>query len=1036
MAFTTEEIQAAVEQLVRTSVRRPYDDTGVRRSDVTFSDMNDAAAGVYVLYPNALYYTIKLAVDKTAKTVEANQDLVVSFMQYVSAVGRHVNPVTSLSVLANARVALQEIASASSTREDGFKSITDTSAYERFNENTQRFLDEVGSTVKSGGDIVPTPDEARAQFAEAYKDLQSGFVDVVTKVGYLANAVSDFDSMSLPATLFSSIASNSVDLIKSEYDKLSALTPEERLTVIRNTILNVLATRSTIKGFGSMSSPGMFYELDGMGGPYADSTYPPVRASVTGDLYGPFSILGTANELDLRLDGDSIVTTTVRVQPSFVPFIEGTVKEDYTFTSAPVSNLIFSLGLKNWPTVGATTLVNMTFPDGSIYDTYQVSYAINAAINFVNPSMPLLAEPYCNPLRYTGNFDITIASPTECTFTAVNPAAVDFPALGVAVGDFIIVRDSTCAMDRSIFEVNLVNTSDLKGLFVHGTALVAEANKVCQLSNGALAMRLRITDHTDYNISKPDYRLQALTQRVSIYLPQQGAGTVDDQFYSCTTLGFVPVMEAVARPTPASEVVLTYNAQPGAAVNGVARTMATAVFDPFVYEGTGRTNPYDPVVFVAYKYQATCDMTVGVGTAIFNCTKAQTAGVAVGDSLVIRSSVTPSNVNIPLLVTAVDDTSITVAASILAGETGVGIEVGPTFTRADILDAALLVSGGTANDGEYVIRSQGTIPFELTVNNRIAVPYGVGNLPITCTLAIGRHMMQFESLKEDLTARIYMSTESNPASAFSKFFSTDPQNAYGTTVYYKPPTLPKGLTEGDMLELYAVNLSPSYSGVITKIDTSTGVIELDTAMPVNTASMTFSADSPVPFARIRRQHADNYEIFSASLTTWLNDLDLDTDFMNLTRALNVLIVNTNPTASQVNAAKVELTNLNNLLLDLSIILATYEAPVVSQVDALVKSFREKGADRAADILLSCRFSDFFGLTQDGSGYTSYVQSAIKDVANNDLPVRKFDRLTKNKAEQALLASWDEQDFEFSKGDADPEQPYDPPGTSDFLVTPR
>lgn len=1035
MAFTTDEIQAAVEQLVRTSVRRPYDDTGVRRNDITFSDMNDAAAGVYVLYPNALYYTIKLCTDKLAKTVEANQDLLTSFMQYVSAVGRHVNPVTSLNVLANARVALQELASASSTREDGFKSVTDTSAYARFNENTQRFLDEVGGTVKSGGDIVPTPDEARAQFAGAYRDVQEGFVDVVTRAGYLARAVEDFDSMSLPATLFGSIANNSVDLLKSEYDKLSALTPEERLAVIRNTILNVLATRSTIKGFGNLSSPGMFYELDGMGGPYADASYPPVHASVTGDQYGPFNILGTANELDLRLDGATSITTTVRVQPSFVPFIEGTVKEDYTFTSTPPSNLIFSLGLKNWPTVGTTTLVNMTFPDGSIYDAYEASFDINTAINLVDPAMPLLAEPYCNPLRYTGNFDIAIASPIECTFTAVNPTAVDFPALGVTVGDFIIVRDPTCLVDRAIFKINLVNTSDLKGLRVHGS-LTTETNKTCQLSNGALAMRLRITDHTDSNISKPDYRLQSLIDRVSVYLPQQGAGTVDDQFYSCTTLGFVPVMDAVARPTPASEVVLTYNAQPGAAVAGVARTMATAVFDPIVYEGAGRTNPYDPVVFVAYKYQATCDMSDGGTTISFNCMGAATAGVAVGDTLVIRSSVTPGVVNYPFLVMAVDDSSITVAGTIPAGETGVSIEVGPTFTRADILDAALMVSGNTPNDGEYVIRSQGTIPFELTVNNRISVPYGVGNLPVTCTLAIGRHVMKFESLKEDLTARIYMSTEANPASAFSKFFSVDPQNAYGTTVYYKPPSLPKGLAEGDLLELYVLNLSPSYTGVITKIDSTTGVIELDTAMPVNTASMTFTKDSPVPFARIRRQHTDNYAVFSEALMTWLDGLNLDTDFMNLTRALNALIVNANPTPSQVNAARAELTNLNNVLLDLSTILATYEAPVVQQVDALVKSFKEKGADRSVDILLSCRFSDFFGLTQDGSGYTSYVQSAIKEVANNDLPIRKFDRLTKNKVEQALLASWDEQDFEFSKGDADPEQPYDPPGTSDFLVTPR
>lgn len=1036
--FTDAEIQAAVAQLVRTSVRRPYDDTGVRRSDVTFSDMNDAAAGVYVLYPNALYYTAKLCTDKLAKAVEANQNLLTSFMGYVSAVARHVAPITQLNSLMNARVALQELASSSLVRESGFKAITETSAYQRFNDNTQRFLNDAGGAVVQGGDVVPTPDEARSQFASTLSLLQDGFIDVVSRTALLANAVVDFDSMNLPATLFSNIVSNSQALIQSEFTKLSAMTPDERLTVIRNTVLNVLATRSTVTGFGSLSSPGMFYLLTGMGGPYADAAYPPVHANLIGDKYGPFNILGTANELDLRLDGDVAITTNVKVQPSFIPFIEGMAKEPYLIDITPVDNTKFMLALKNWPSIGDLLGIPTTQTAGS-FSAYSICSGINAAIaaleGDIGQMIPLLAEPYCNPLRYVGNFDITLVG-LNYNFTTVSPAAVNFIDLGVQVGDSIIVRDVTATGDRATYTVMSggVYADHLVCSSVDGAPAI-ELNKTAYVGNGALAIRFRITDHTDSNIGKPDYRLQALDDRVSIYLPQQGAGTVDDQFYGCTARGFVPVMEAIARPTPASEVVLTFNAQPGAAVNGVARAQASSVFTPLAFQGAGRTDPYNPLVFVAYKYQATCNMTTpSFGVVVFDCTKALTAGVAVGDVLVMRKSATPGNVNQPILITAVDDTSITAAATVLAGETGVDIEVGNNFSRDDTLDAALMVSGGTPNDGEYVVRNQNTIPFELTVNNRVPVPYGVGNLPVSCTLAMGRHVIKFESLKEDLTAQIYMATEGNTKSAFLKFFTTEPQNAYGTTPYYKPPSLPKGLSEGDLLELYATGLSPSYVGAITSIDSTTGVLGLEIAMPVNTPAMTFTKDSPVPFARIRRQHTDNFDIFSKSLTTWLNGLNLDQNFSDLTRALNALIVNKNPTPSQVNNAQVQLSTLNNVMLDLSTILATYEAPVVEQVDALVKSFQEKGADRAVDMLLACQFTEFFGLNQDQLSYGAYVQSSIKEVANKDLPVRKFDRLTRNKAEQALLAEWDEQDFEFSKGDADPEVPYDPPGTADFIVS--
>jgi hypothetical protein len=973
--------------------------------------MNDAAAGVFVLYPNALYYAVALATRRLGKYTEACQVLVTEFLGYVEATGRHVLPVNSLSALANSRVALQELASSSSSREGGITDITSTSAFDRFNNNTQRFLDEVGGNVKVNGDIAPTPEEARSLFADAYTAIQDGFIDVLRRTSYIANAQSDFEGMKLPATLFGSVVTNAEALVTTEYNALNAMTPSERLSVIRTTVLNMLAARSAVRGFGNLAAPGLFYSLTGMGHVFVDSAHTPEHAVLTGDVQGPFNILGTANQLDVLLDGATSITTTLSIQPSFVPAIEGMSKDFPIDIAHPVVNRFFSVGIRD--RVGLDDVFEVTRSLIGV-DAYDVATDINSVIP---ATTPLLAEPYCNPLRYAGNFNITPDSPTTKLFTAVNPTAVDLVALGVTTSDFLIVRDVTSGMDRAVYAILTVNTDSLVGQVVHG-AEVDEADKTAYISNGALGLRLRITDHTDSNISKPDYRLQALQDKMSIYIPSTCSAGEEQQRYGVTTLGFLPLMEAMARSTTAAEVATSYNAQPGAAVAGVTRTRASTSFVELV-PSLGRSYPSDPRKVVAYKYQGTADVAGG----IFTCTGALAAGVAVGDRLVVRTSSTPSFVNAQFNVTVVSDGSITAVPVIALPpfiETGISIEVGQNFPAAYVQDATVLISGNITNNGEYIVAEPQVIPFEFILDKPLTFYAGLGNLPVLFSLSIGRYVMQFESLKEDVTASIAMGAWTNPASAFFNFFAAEPQQAWATTKYYHPPSLPKGLSEGDMFEVNTVDYTPTFVGVITDIDTTLGIVELDNTLSVLTNDLSFTVNSPIPYARIRRQHTDAFTLFSEALTGWMNGLDLDKSFMDLTRALNSILVNANPAPSQVNDARTQLTGLNNVLLSLAYILDGYDAPVIEQVDALVKGLLEKGADRAVDILLECRFSEFFGLSQNDSNYSTFVQEGIKDVANQDLPIRKFDRTNKNAAEQALLASWDEADFEFSQGDADPE----------------
>jgi hypothetical protein len=59
---------------------------------------------------------------------------------------------------------------------------------------------------------------------------------------------------------------------------------------------------------------------------------------------------------------------------------------------------------------------------------------------------------------------------------------------------------------------------------------------------------------------------------------------------------------------------------------------------------------------------------------------------------------------------------------------------------------------------------------------------------------------------------------------------------------------------------------------------------------------------------------------------------------------------------------------------------------------------------------------FFGLTADTASYGGVLAESIRELAREDLPVRKFNRTVG--VEEGLLSSVAERDFEFSSEDAD------------------
>jgi hypothetical protein len=337
--------------------------------------------------------------------------------------------------------------------------------------------------------------------------------------------------------------------------------------------------------------------------------------------------------------------------------------------------------------------------------------------------------------------------------------------------------------------------------------------------------------------------------------------------------------------------------------------------------------------------------------------------------------------------------------------------------------------------------------FEVALANTLPV-FKDGDLSIYFNAELGVELVTFSSRDQTLASSITIDNAgaSQGASYFLDPF-TLPLTAEGFTNWLHFDVFPIGSSVGDSVQAYINQynvVTTQYT--ITGIDSELSVLELASLVP-STFSLSFDSGVPNPFGRIRIAQVANYSEFKENLDAWLVQPEQQTlYFRDLARLLNPIVTNANPTVSMVNDANNHLKRLLAVLTEegaslygslhvptvdatatLEHALASYQAPAQEPVDTLLGTFRQKGADRAIDLLVEGQFSTFFNLNVDGVSYSGALMSGLRDLAREDLPVRKFDRRNAG-GERLIGASQDETDFEFSTDDADsPGQPDIPMG---------
>lgn len=991
--YTDDEVSTAVGKLVQGSIRRPYGILGERRTLDSFDDTMDAAAGVFILTPSSPFYVVLLGALRLKDAVNGVITDALDLLDAVTSTGRRVKPLTNITSLGNARSALLALENASAARDTAFNEIGEAPAFQRFDRHTDRFLDDAAGSIKVGENITQTPQAARKSLGTLVSTLTAAFQDVQRRAQLLSVGIENYNSLNLPALLAQGVISKTRSVLDDRISQLESLTPTQRLEFLRETALDVLAGKAVVKGFGSLAKSGEFVPIEGKGVLFSDATHPGNAAIVLSAKLDPYIIVPGADSLTFVVDSGP--TMTIPIQQSFLAKLEGTGREPYA--------IVLNTNDKISVAITSSASVNATLTAGATQSAQQIVNNINAAIT----TQPVVAETFLAPEKFVGFVNATGAADPVVTFNAIGSS---FTTLGVVIGDAVLVQ--TGFMAHVYFIISSVTSSTIVATRSGPGAAFNESSIKVSIGPQGRLVRFRIKDGQE---------VASLTISRSLKV---SAALVHEAH---TTLGLSPGMEVFSRRTRGDEVALSINSNASSSVAGVPRISAVSTFLGGS-QVTGRTDPTNPTRVIASILRASADVTVPGGTATFAVSGAASAGVAVGAILTIRSAPTSSQVGLRGTVLIVTDSSVvaTMNGAVLAA-TGLQVEFGVGVNAAR--DQIIRVLAPSPVAGDYRVLVDEANPTESTVDRPIPLFFGAGGQPLTFKMQVGSLRVDFQSTSKLVTSEISVS-----GTAASQFLTSVPTTAIGSSSFVLLDNDPKVLGAGDVLEVYSGQYNePEIRASILGFELGQRLLEVDIDIPNGFLELDFSQSITTPFARIRKLQRNNYDAFSNQLSLWIAlPLNQEKYFSDLSRFLNPLIVNENPTLAAVNTAKIHVQTLVQGLQQLQAVLASYQVDTVPQVDTLIDSFLSRGSDRAVDTLLEGRFTDFFGYNSEEVSYLGNALERLRDVSRLDLPVRRKQR--KELVDQELtLSEHEDPDFEFDQSDTQDIDEPDIPGS--FIEVP-
>lgn len=969
MAYTSEEIQAAVERLVLSKIQVPRDISGVRNNQAEFTDIQTTAAGVFISHPEAPYYVILLGSNRLAGVAQQLIASITDLETKIEATGRRTFPINDLTSLADAENSLVELETALGSRSNAIRDPSRIPSYLRFSASSLDYLEHIGRNVRADGQIVETPNQARLEIPALFNSIIASYKDVMEKQGYLQNAIDDYTNMQLPAKVAQGVVQNARDMLAEDHDDLANMGEDARLEVAKDKTLNAIAAKSVVDSYVTGQTVSDTFSATGKLVPYSDINKEAIPAGVDGDTPGPYAFISypvpRGDPPDSR--DNNVLTMTLE-------------SKQYTLI-LPTAFLAFIQG-------NGKTLP----PDdpAGVFTFYKNGVEGKGYVENFDPAAPPEAWFFSLP-NSTLIIEQFIEGGATTSYTVEFIGGMDIPKLFTPdVGESWFAYKKQLTLDEVVGYIN--------GVLIGGSSYLRAAKS----ANNCVS----ITCHDP---------TECLIHRVV------GVRCVDSIYNTAAQvpLGFFKGIELLSKRTPATSLMTSINSM----TSKSNVTLAAVPLDPSLAHMSVWTDTANKSGVVLAKWTGYVavvssggDITLTLGIVFDPFTN---FGIQPGHIICFPRQYVKDGVDfIPIpdegaqyIVDTVSDYTITAhwsSGPVAETYSSRNVDVGLPIVLSTVAKYQVVQIFTTPNDGGYEITSVNSYsPFRVGFDTFISQNKMARDpLPLPIDATVGPASISTASA--DVTTSSYIKVE---GSARPLIFSTVP-SARGFTTYVQLPEKYPKLNPGDRLE-FRESSSVSYIRTIELVEER--ILTLNDSVPSN---LQFDINvSTYPNVSIKSGKKKGYDTLKLNLedVEATYPTDIDTYAANVNALLNPLLANRVPPISKVQEAKAEVGKLKDKVQTLVDDLNSVDSFPCPEVDGLISTLKSKGCDRAIDVLLQGRFSEFFGLDMDNTTYAGAMMSAAREVARNDLATSK---LGTKKMQRKILAIQEDTDPDYDHSDSD------------------
>lgn len=252
--FTSEEVQARINEFIQTSISVDRTKTGARDIVSARNQVFDLVATTFLFRPEAFFYLVWLARNRV-KALQAQQaSAVATILEKATSenLGRRTQPVRSTTELVNARAALVELSGGLSNRTQGIQGAVGP-AVDRFKRSTEKFIrGELTKNVLVSSTPTETPQELRTSIASLWATSVERHTKMVELLARIRDALDVFGSVRLPERAVRTLVNNVRTRLEALTEEMGSDSAVEKS---REAFLELFTMRTLLTKASSFKAP-------------------------------------------------------------------------------------------------------------------------------------------------------------------------------------------------------------------------------------------------------------------------------------------------------------------------------------------------------------------------------------------------------------------------------------------------------------------------------------------------------------------------------------------------------------------------------------------------------------------------------------------------------------------------------------------------------------------------------------------------------------------------------------------------------------